>query len=188
MGRLGIYKVDLKGMTDRQVFYEWVVDNSFFAIIDGEEFQKGKVTVQLEVTKNIDLFVFQFVLKGHVSVPCDRCLDDMQVDIDTNGTMKVRFGADFADDGDILIIPESEGGVNIAWYIYEFIALAIPLKHIHAPNKCNRDMVSKLKRHSADEGSDEEAGEGMFDNDSDKQIEMDPRWNELKSLIDIDNE
>ena len=64
MGRLGIYKVELKGMTDSHVSYEWFVDSTFFSFIDGEEVQKGKVTVQLEVTKNTGLFNFQFVLKG----------------------------------------------------------------------------------------------------------------------------
>jgi uncharacterized metal-binding protein YceD (DUF177 family) len=187
MGRLGIYKVELKGMTDSHVSYEWFVDSTFFSFIDGEEVQKGKVTVQLEVTKNTGLFNFQFVLKGYIFVPCDRCLDDMRVEIDTTGTMKVRLGADFADDGDILVIPEQDGSVNIAWYIYEFITLAIPLKHVHAPGKCNKDMVSKLNRHISAEAGDDDTSE-VLDNEAEEQNETDPRWNDLEKLLDIDNE
>ena len=72
MGRLGVYKVDLKGMTDRQASYEWLVDNSFFATVDGEGVQKGKVNVQLKITRNAGMYDLQFSLKGSVTVPCDR--------------------------------------------------------------------------------------------------------------------
>ena len=37
--------------------------------------------------------------------------------------------------------------INIAWFLYEFIALNIPMKHVHAPGKCNKGMVGKLSKH-----------------------------------------
>jgi uncharacterized metal-binding protein YceD (DUF177 family) len=103
----------------------------------------------------------------------------MSLDIENTGELKVKLGPDFADDGDIVVVPEDKGLVNVAWYIYEFIALAIPIKHVHAPGKCNKGMMEKLDEHSAEEG-EEGAVEDSGAND--------PRWDALNSLMESDNE
>ena len=86
----------------------------------------------------------------------------------------------------MVIVPEAEGEINIAWFLYEFIALTIPLKHVHPAGKCNKTMSMKLKKHSARSADDED--EDDFDDGSDADDmtneETDPRWDELKKLID----
>ncbi len=62
------------------------------------------------------------------------------------------------------------GNDFVAWYLYEFIALAIPIKHVHAPGKCNPAMVRALEEHSA-------ARSGQED-----EQPMDPRWEALLKL------
>ncbi len=174
MGRFDKYNVDLKGMRVASLELEFDLDNAFFASIDGEEFQKGNVKAKVSVNKSRDIFDFSFSLAGTVIVPCDRCLDDLAIDVDTENTLRVKLGEGYADEGDIVIIPESEGDLNIAWYLYEFIVLALPMKRVHAPGKCNHEMTGKLKKHSVD--ADE-------DNDSDsEEMQIDPRWAGLKDL------
>ena len=57
------------------------------------------------------------------------------------------------------------------------------MKHVHAPGKCNKDMVNKLSKHLRVSGDDEDEIDGMEDTD-DKPQEIDPRWNELKKILD----
>ena len=179
MGRFDKYNVDLKGLKAAPLELEFDLDNAFFGDIDGEEFQKGSVKALVTVKKNRDIFDFSFELSGTVVVPCDRCLDDLEIDVDTENELRVKLGDDYADDGDFVIVPEQEGDINIAWYLYEFIALALPMKRVHAPGKCNHEMTGKLKKHSPEESG--------CDNDSDEQ-EVDPRWAGLKNIqIEEDN-
>ena len=173
MGRLDKYNVDLKGLTEANSTYSWTVDQEFFNIVEGEEVQRGKVNVDLKVTKASGVYHLSFSVAGTVIVTCDRCLDDMSLDIENTGELKVKLGPDFADDGDIVVVPEDKGIVNVAWYIYEFIALAIPIKHVHAPGKCNPAMMKVLQEHSVDRDS-EEVGEER----------VDPRWDVLRKLKD----
>lgn len=171
MGRLGAYKVDLKGQENPEASYQWTIDSDFFAALDAEEVRNGHLSVNLTVTKEKGEYLLLFDIKGDAIVQCDRCLDDMSLPIETSGDLKVRLGADFADDGDVVIVPEQEGTINVSWYIYEFIALAIPLKHVHAPGKCNKEMTEQLNRHLAPEpGDDEQNGP------------VDTRWDQLKDL------
>ena len=179
MGRFDKYNVDLKGLKVSTLKLEFDLDNGFFADIDGEDFQKGTVKAYVTIEKKRDIFDFSFALNGTVVVPCDRCLDDLEIDFETENNLKVRLGDDYADEGDVVIVPEQDGDFNVAWYLYEFIVLALPMKRVHAPGKCNHEMTGKLKKHSAGEASDECDGE---------EQEIDPRWASLKNLqIEEDN-
>jgi uncharacterized metal-binding protein YceD (DUF177 family) len=108
----------------------------------------------------------------------------MEQPIETDDRLKVKLGAEYSEIDDMVVIPEEEGYINVAWFIYEFIALSIPMKHVHAPGKCNKDMVNKLSKHlrvSADDEEDE--FDSIVDTD-DRPQEIDPRWNELKKILD----
>jgi uncharacterized metal-binding protein YceD (DUF177 family) len=190
LGKFDSYKVDLKGMRQEVQTYEYLLDNQFFANIGGEDIQKGKVNITLFVTKADDIFDLTFRLKGIAVVPCDRCLDDMDYPIDTEARLIVKLGKDYAEESDeIVVIPESEGVINLAWFLYEFVALAISIKHVHSPGKCNKQMSAKLKKHTAKLESDEEnedafgmEDEEMLDNDEELEGMTDPRWEALKNL------
>ncbi len=178
MGRLDIYNVELKGVKEKPVSYGWTVGQDFFEAVQAEDVRRGNVDIALTLTKRSGLFYLSFVLTGAVTVTCDRCLDDMSLDIDTNGEIKVRLGDDFADDGDVIVVPEKDGSINVAWYIYEFIALAIPIKHVHAPGKCNKGMMDKLGGHLVGDGED----------NSEESESTDSRWDVLNSIVETDNE
>lgn len=181
MGRFDKFKIDLRGMKESSLQMEYSLDNNFFADIDGQEFQKGTVKAVVDIRNNRDVFDFSFVMNGTVIVPCDRCLDEMEVDVEAENLLKVRLGDTYADEGDVVVIPESEGDINLAWYLYEFIALALPTKRIHAPGKCNMEMSNKLKKHSHHVADDD------YDLDEQNEKEIDPRWESLKNLQIEDN-
>ena len=165
--------------------YEFQLDNQFFADLDAPEVQKGAVNVSLKVRKTSGVYQLDFHTEGKVIVICDRCLDEMEQLIETDDQLKVKLGTEFSEIDDIVVVPEEDGYINVAWFIYEFIALSIPMKHVHAPGKCNKDMVSKLSKHlrvKKDEDDEmDNVEESTLDNESQ---EIDPRWNELKKILD----
>lgn len=157
MGKLDGYKVDLKGMATDTVSYRWQADNDFFSAVQGPEIKQGLLDVALRVKRTSGAYELEFQLQGEVEVTCDRCLESMNQPIDAFCTLRVVMGEDFVDDGDVVVIPEREGVLNVAWNIYEFAALQIPLRHVHPD--CE----------ALSESSEEER--------------VDPRWAELKKLI-----
>lgn len=193
MGKFDTYKIDLKSLSPGSHQFEYLLENKFFQDIDGTEVQKGKIKVTLSLKRSSMMFEMNFQINGVAWVPCDRCLDDMELPIETENRLVVKFGKEYAEESDeIVIIPEAEGSINLAWFLYEFVSLAIPMKHVHPPGKCNKAMSSKLKRHSAKSGGEE--GEGDFGGDSEDDVEVDDmpeetdsRWDALKGLMDNDN-
>lgn len=190
LGKFDKYKIDLKGMRTDTCKYEFVLDNLFFANIDGPEVQKGKVNVVLLVKRTSRAFELNFQTEGVVWVPCDRCLEDMEQLVNSTDKLLVKFGREYAEEGDnLIVIPEEEGEINVAWFMYEFVALAIPMKHVHAPGKCNKTMTSKLSKHlrtTPDDESEEafipEEETNLMNDEEESQI--DPRWEELKKILD----
>ena len=170
--------------------FEYLLDNRFFADIGGEDIQKGKINTRLTITKKANAFDLSFTFNGIVIVPCDRCLDDMDLPIETSARLIVKFGKDYSEESDeIVVIPESEGIINLAWFLYEFVALAIPIKHVHAPGKCNKQMTSKLKKHSSKSSGDDEqpfdsddSDDAIITDDDPDEEKTDPRWDALRGL------
>jgi uncharacterized metal-binding protein YceD (DUF177 family) len=190
LGKFDAYHVELKNMAPAEIrTYEYLLDNKFFIHIDGTEVQKGKVHVSLSVERKAMSFEMRFQLTGAVYVSCDRCLDDMEQPIETNSRLVVKLGKEYAEESDeILVISEEEGALNLAWFLYEFVVLAVPMKHIHAPGKCNKTMTSKLKKHSAKQADEEDDDYGFTEDDLPTTADepetsaTDPRWDALKDL------
>jgi len=195
LGRFDSFKIPLKSLSIGDHTYDYTLDSEYFKNIDSQEVQKGNVQVNVLVRNNGNSYELTFELEGMIKVPCDRCLDDMDLPIVHSGKLIVKFGTEYAEEGDdIIIIPEVEGEINIAWFLYEFVALSIPIKHIHAPGKCNRMMSGKLKKHLAKNPDDDdddmdldldiEDAEPVIDFEEADSQTTDPRWDELKKIID----
>ena len=164
--------------------YQYQLYDAFFLDLDAPEVQKGQVNVTLKVRKTSGVYQLDFHTEGEVVVICDRCLDEMEQPIETTDRLKVKLGAEYSEEDDMVIVPEEEGYINVAWFIYEFIALSIPMKHVHAPGKCNKDMVSKLSKHLRVSGDDEDDDDFLEEDSSNEPQTIDPRWNELKKILD----
>lgn len=171
MRSLETLKIDLKDLKDGVTTLEYDLDNSYFEYIEAPEVRKGNVHVVISVNKLNDYFELEFHTEGTVMIPCDICLDDMEQPISTDNRLVARFGEENSDDDDVVTVDENEGMLDTSWLIYEFICLAIPIKHVHAPGKCNAAMSKLLTEHSAARSSDEEG----------KQ-QIDPRWEALLKL------
>ena len=164
-------KIDLKGLKEDEKVLTFDLGDDFFEALDGSQVEHGLLHVSVSIRKMTGFFELSFHTEGTVTVSCDRCLDDMEQPIGADNRLVVKLGDTYSDDDDTLTINEDEGILDLSWLIYEFIMLAIPIKHVHAPGKCNSAMTQKLDELSgAVRSSKEEAGM------------VDPRWEALSKL------
>ena len=182
MEKLQQYQIDLKSLSPATTYkYSYLLDNDFFDRIDGPEVRKGSVNVSLSVIRVSSVFEMAFRLEGVITVTCDRCLEDLEIPVTTDNKLVVTFGETFAETSDErVIVSEEEGFINIAWFMYEFIALAIPMKHVHKSGDCNAVMASKLREHWVDDQIGEEENSALRDGNR----AVDPRWDKLRNLLE----
>ena len=190
MSKFAQYNVVLKDLSDKPRLTEYILDDEYFKKIYSPEVQKGNITAKVSAQEKQGLYELQFVLEGSIQIPCDRCLDSMEQPISYKEKLKVKFGSTFSEEDEIVIVPESEGAINIAWFLYEFIVLNIPIKHVHPTGECNKTMVTKLKKHiTRQKDDDDEEGVALvFDDDDDDitpdEIQTDPRWDGLQNSLE----
>lgn len=188
MGKFDNYNIQLKTMEIGASDVEYQLGNEFFEAIDEESIRKGNVTAKVHIEKSTKQSELTFKLEGKVVVLCDRCLEEMDQPIKANGRLIVKMGKEFKDEGDdIVIVPEDPGVINVSWFLYEFIELAIPIKHVHPFGRCNSGMSSKLHEHLVDSDTfesdtDDEMPDSQSDDLNDAGDNIDPRWEALKKL------
>lgn len=183
------YKIDLLSSGLGGKTFEYEIGDDFFAYVDGL-IQRGTIHTTVVCLSAGSIIKFQIHSVGTVIVPCDRCLSDLELRIETTDELNVQLGDEYADDGECVIVPETEGYLDLAQFIYEFIVLSMPLTCSHEPGKCDETMMHELSRHQAtrsgeedaeqDDSTDSEALDASMGEDSDEPV--DSRWAALKQF------
>lgn len=174
MRNLEPFKIDLKALVDEVTPYDFKLDDEYFEAIEAPDIRKGNLAVRLSIRKIAGSFELNFHIQGSVVVTCDLCLDEMEQPIETQNSLVAKFGDEYSEEDDLVVVPEHEGVLDISWFVYEFIELNVPIKHVHAPGKCNPAMTKMLQEHSATRSSD-----------ADVESAIDPRWAGLEKIKTI---
>lgn len=173
------YVIQLKDLPLGTHEYEFRLEDAFFERIEAPEIQRGDVAVNVSLKKSAHSFEFNFELSGYVYIPCDRCLEDMKQEIEAENQLVVKFGDEFEEvDDTLVVVPEYPGEIDLSWYMYEFIALDIPVQHVHPEGECSEEMMTQLNSYLIGERTEEEE-----DANSDSDY-VDPRWEGLRGLLD----
>ncbi len=177
MSKLKAYNIELKNILseNKSITYSYTLTKDYFQAIENSEINNGNIDVQLNIIRQSDYFVFEFNLFGSVFIECTRCLDDMEQPINYSETIKVKLSDNSSDDEEIITVLEQDGIINVAWYLYEFIIINIPLVHTHNIGECNKEIMSKLDNYIT---QNEEI--------NNKEESIDPRWAKLKNIFEND--
>lgn len=142
--------IPFKGLSIGSYHYNFVVGDSFFKGFEFLDIHEGEVNLSLGLEKESNLMAFLFHLNGRVKLRCDRCLEDYDQDLDGNFRLIVKFGEKFQEISDEMVkIPFTEYRFDLSQYIYEYIHLMLPLKHVHPDDEwgnsaCQPEMLQKL--------------------------------------------
>lgn len=169
MGKFSQFKVQLASLSDGLHQQDFEVTTELFKNMENRDVISADVKVHLDIVKKNDTYDCTFHCKGMLQIPCDRCLDALDHEVDTTYHVVVKYG-DRYDDGadDLLIIPDSDLYLNVAYILYDTILLTIPLRHVHPLGKCNRAMAAALHRHRSSV-DDEETEEALDEIDSEME-------------------
>ena len=122
--------------------FDFQLDSAYFDEIENSELLGGEV----DVTARLDLrqydFSLEIAVEGVVQVTCDRCLDEMDVEIDAEES---EWDWD-----------EQPKKIDLSWLAYELIIVNLPLVHSHQEGGCNPEMDALLQDHLCAEVEDEE--------------------------------
>jgi uncharacterized metal-binding protein YceD (DUF177 family) len=177
MNRTKEFLIPFVGLKLGKHHFEYQINNAFFENFEYDEFQNSDIKVNVVLDKKSNMLELEFKHKGTVNVPCDLTGEDFDLPIKGKMKLIVRFGEVFNNDNEeLLILPFGEFEIDIIQYIYEMIALSVPLKRVHPGVKdgsLKTEVLDKLNELQVKEVKEKE----------NKEENIDPRWDKLKQLL-----
>ena len=130
--------IRFSGLKPGKYAYDYTLTDEFFDEWKNDEIRGGKVKIDVEMERFEHMLMFTFTLKGEVTTMCD------------------------------LVLPESAFEIDLSQWLYEYVAVRIPMQHIHPDGACNPEVTKYI--------IEEKEEQEKSDN------EIDPRWEALKKL------
>lgn len=163
------YRINILGLSLSVHQFQYEIGDDFFRKYDNGLVSEGKFTVDVALDKRETFLEATLKIKGSVKLVCDRSLDEFDYPMDISRMIVFKYGnQDMEISEDVMMIAHGTETLEIGQFIYEFIALAIPMKKLHP----------RFQDESDEEGI-------IYSSDSDeekKDDEIDPRWEMLKKL------
>ncbi len=187
------HKLPLKSLSIGVQEFNYHLDTAFFNDVEATEVRDASVEATLKVDRKDDeIYQLSFEFSGEITIPCDRCLDDMRLPVDTTYNLTVKEGEEYDDSDDkVLVIPGHWRELDLTPLMRDTVLLTIPIMHTHPDGGCNQQMLDRLEQmravnitdddqmHDSPEGSESETNK-LSSGDGD----IDPRWAALKKLKD----
>ena len=168
----GTYTIPLSGLKEGRHDIDFEIDNKFFEKFEEAEVKEGSLIANITVNKRSTHSDLVIRISGNVRICCDRCLEMFFHPISCENRLLVKFGKTIEDiDPDIISLPVGEHELDLQQHLYEYIMLALPIKRVHPDDNngkstCDPVMLKKLEALIVEE-----------------EPKVDPRWDELKKLM-----
>jgi uncharacterized metal-binding protein YceD (DUF177 family) len=169
------YLIQFGGLKEGIHEYAYEAGNAFFESFEQSLIDGASIQVQLQLDRRSDHLQLNFSYSGSLTVSCDRCAVSAPYPVAGEAKLILELSRGESDDDDLVYLGPDAYEYNIAQYLYETLALSLPLRVVHCEatgdkSICDPDVVNMLDSMSVDEPGEEE------------NPETDPRWDALKKL------
>jgi uncharacterized metal-binding protein YceD (DUF177 family) len=179
---LSKYNIDIYGLEDKQYDYDMESGDAFFEEMEQDLIEHGHFKTHVVLNKSATMIQLRFHTTGSVTLTCDRSLEPFEEPVDTDDRIILKFG-DHNEEltEEIEMISRNTNRINVARYIFDFIALSLPVKKLHPSLRTEEDEFDL-------EDDEEEgmlvytSGETEEGDDTEEEEKIDPRWEALKNL------
>ena len=157
MGNRREYDIAFVGLKPGLHEYHFEVDDKFFQDYKLADFSNCHAKIRLTLEKSTSFMMLKFEVGGSVDVNCDRCGNDLAMELWDEFNMVVKLVEnpdemnETEEDPDIFYIARTESHLRIADWIYEFVSLSIPAQRMCKEDEiggpqCNKEVLEMLKK------------------------------------------
>jgi uncharacterized protein len=171
---VGEFSVNIIGLSKKAHEFTFELGKTFFDEFGKDLLEDGHFDARVVLDKHETFIDANFHISGAAKLICDRSLEPFDFPVDVEKKMMFKYGeAEMEMTDEIMVIPQDKATLNLGQFLYEYIALALPMKRIHP--KFQEDE---------EEDDDETPGKIIYTSKEDQPNEgtVDPRWEALKKL------
>jgi len=168
------FEIKFSGLKEGVHTFNFQLSETFFESFDNEEFNAVQAKATVTLHKKSTFMEANFSMQGHVNVNCDLTNDPFDLAVSNAFDMVVKFGPDYSDDhDDMIVLPHGSHQFNATQQLYELLVLSVPQKRVHPgieDGTMDSDVLEKLEQLKPSP------------NNKTSQSGTDPRWDALKKL------
>lgn len=155
------------GLKEGKHEFDFKVGESFFKEFEFSIIESGQFDIELMFHKKKTMFELDFQIHGIINTECYRCGDAIDIEVEGQNALIVKFGESEANlTDDILYISSESFELDLTEVVYEFTNLLMPKRPTHDEiEDCNPKVIAALNKYSEN-----------------KKQEIDPRWEALSKL------
>lgn len=110
---------------------EWSAGREFFERFGNSEILEAGLRVTATLRNHGLTLDVSCEIEGSVTVACDRCLEDLQLPVETS------FEETFTPDSDELDLSQD---------VYDYVCISLPLRRVHPDGECNGETTKYLSK------------------------------------------
>ena len=144
--------IPLNGLKPGKTEFSWHAGADFFRNFGNADILESDVTVEVTAEKSGSYLGIDCRLSGTLTVPCDRCMEDVVLPVDAKALLSVKFGAEpvseevitVSDEREIVYLPEEGADMDLSQTVYDYACLSLPMQRVHEEGKCNPEALKYL--------------------------------------------
>lgn len=148
--------------------FKFEIEKTFFEAFNYTRYDDCNIKLHLDFKKENMLMDLKFTYVGKIFISCDRCLENVAVEFNSNfsNVLKFSHSAEETTSDGVTYLPYESYDYNVAQVFYEHVVLKTPKKILHQENQCDPKQIELMNLFSK----------------SGKETQYDSRWNKLKDL------
>ena len=111
--------------------YDRTIGREFFESFGAPDILDAALSVAADIVRHGVTVDVECSISGTVTVPCDRCLEPLELPVE------VDFSETYAPEGDVL---------DFSQEVYDYVCTALPMQRVHPEGSCNSETVKFLSK------------------------------------------
>lgn len=181
MDHLAPYRIAFVGLKPGKHDFQMKVDPPFFESFPHSETDEIVGDLSVTLDKLGSRMHCEAEFKGVAKLPCDRCLEPVELTLTFSERLIVQLGELTDTDEEIWTLGPECHELNLSQPVFEWLHLNLPSRRLHeTQDECDPEIMEFLVSGSNTKSTDPHGSSADDGKDEDKDI--DPRWNALKDL------
>ena len=148
--------IPLNGLATGKNEFSWMVGKEFFESFENSEIIDAELDVTAVVEKSGRYVGVDCDVVGKVVVECDRCLEELEMPVDVEIMLSVKYGEEESSEDphegerEVIFVPETDAELDMSQIVYDYVCLALPMQRVHPDGECNPDAMRHLSGETED--------------------------------------
>jgi uncharacterized metal-binding protein YceD (DUF177 family) len=139
--------IPLNGLAAGKNDFFWQAGKEFFDSFENAEILDAQLDAEVIVEKSGRYIGVDCDVRGKVVVECDRCLDELDMPVDVEIRLSVKYGMEENSEEpqpgerEVVFIPDTDAEFDMSQIVYDYVCLSLPMQRTHEPGECDPETM-----------------------------------------------